>query len=111
MNKLDEAVEKILSEVKPDTWTALCIATVELGAAFAKFDKARKAYIESQKEEETIYHDVSYNRSRKLWVVKSTLGPATLQLTREKKPTAEDLEGDYMYLDSKLLRARDGRKR
>ena len=103
MTKLDDAIAKILAEAEPDSWTELCKATIELGAALAKFDAARKKYVESQKD--TFVHECTYNRSRKLWVIKSTLGPTSLQVTRDKKPTATDLEGDYAYLDSKLRKA------
>jgi hypothetical protein len=52
MNKLDEAVAKILagSDAQLDPWTELCIATIKLGAALADFDNKRKEYVRSQKE-------------------------------------------------------------
>lgn len=51
MTKLDEAVQAILDNDKDDPWTALCVETVRLGAALARFDNARKAYVASQKEQ------------------------------------------------------------
>lgn len=49
MSKLDLAVAKILAEDEQDPWTELCVATVRLGIALARFDNARKKYVESQK--------------------------------------------------------------
>lgn len=50
MSKLDAAIEAILAgEPYRDEWTALCVAAVRLGAAFAEFDAAKKRYLEAQK--------------------------------------------------------------
>lgn len=110
VSKLEEAVEKILAGQIDDPWTKLCVATVKLGAAFAEFNNAKKAYVES-KADEKVDHVHYYDRSRKVWVVKSTLGPTSLQTTHDKKPTARQLDDDYAWLDGKLRTARNARRK
>lgn len=50
MTKLNEAVQKIIDGEEDDPWTALCIETVRLGAALARWENAKKRYVASQKE-------------------------------------------------------------
>lgn len=50
MDKLEEAIDKILSNAEPNPWTTLCIATIKLGAALAEFENAKKAYVKSRDE-------------------------------------------------------------
>lgn len=53
MTPLEEAVQKILRDEEYDLWTELCVETIRLGAALARFDNARKQYIEWKKQNET----------------------------------------------------------
>lgn len=50
MSKLDEAVQKIIDGEVDDPWTALCVETVRLGTALARWENAKRRYVASQKE-------------------------------------------------------------
>ncbi len=50
MDKLEAAINKILSDAELDPWTQLCIATIKLGTALAEFENAKKAYVKSRDE-------------------------------------------------------------
>ena len=49
MTPLEEAVKKILEGEQDDPWTELCIETIRLGAALARFDNARERYVKTTK--------------------------------------------------------------
>jgi len=49
MTKLDDAVQKIIDGETDDPWTNLCVETVRLGAALARWENAKKRYVVAQK--------------------------------------------------------------